>query len=132
MKALHGIFGTHVEQRGVAAVSASAATGAIGIFVAPFRCRVTRIAYAPVSKLTGEDEDSMSLNVTLADGTEVAHIDFTDGVDAEKGEETDIPISGTADQMTLDAGETLLVIREKVGSGLAMPLGVIVFEYKGV
>lgn len=131
MKALYGIPGTHVEQRGVAAVSATTATGAIGIFVAPFRCKVTRIAYAPVSKLTGADTDSMNLNVTLADDTEVANIDFAEGVNAEKGEETDIPISGTADQMTLDAGETLLVVREKVGTGLAMPLGAIVFEYEG-
>lgn len=131
MKALYGIPGTYVEQRGVAAASASAATGAIGIFVAPFRCKVTRIAYAPVDKLTGANTDSMNLNVTLADDTEVAHIDFTDGVNAEKGEETEIPISGTADQMTLDAGETLLVVREKVGNGLAMPLGAIVFEYEG-
>jgi len=131
MKALYGIPGTYVEQRGVAAVTAATATGAVGIFVAPFRCRVTRIAYVPESKLTGADTNSMNLNVTLADGTEVAHIDFTDGVDAEKGEATDIPISGTADQMTLDAGETLLVVREKVGNGLAMPLGAIVFEYEG-
>lgn len=128
MKALYGIPGTYVEQRGVAAVSAATATGAVGIFVAPFRCKVTRIAYAPVSKLTGADTDSMNLNVTLADDTEVAHTDFAEGVDAEKGEETDITITSP---ITLDAGETLLVVREKVGTGLAMPLGAIVFEYEG-
>jgi len=128
MKALYGIPGTYVEQRGVSSVSASTSTGAIGIFVAPFRCRVTRIAYAPVSKLTGADTNSMNINVTLADGTEVAHIDFTDGVNAEKGEETDIAITSP---INLDAGETLLVVREKVGTGLEMPLGVIVFEYEG-
>lgn len=128
MKALYGISGTYVEQRGVATTAATAATGAIGIFVAPFRCKVTRIAYAPVSKLTGANTNSMNLNVTLADGTEVANIDFAEGVDAEKGEETDITI---ASPITLDAGETLLVVREKVGTGLEMPLGVIVFEYEG-
>jgi|LSQX01.2.fsa_nt_gb hypothetical protein len=128
MKALYGIPGTYVEQRGVAAVSASTATGAIGIFVAPFRCKVTRIAYAPVIKLTGANTNSMNLNVTLADGTEVANIDFAEGVDAEKGEETNIAITSP---ITLDAGETLLVVREKVGTGLEMPLGAIIFEYEG-
>ena len=128
MKALYGIPGTYVEQRGVAAVSATTATGAVGIFVAPFRCKVTRIAYAPVSKLTGADTNSMNINVTLADGTEVANIDFVKDTDAEKGEETDIAITSP---ITLDAGETLLVVREKVGTGLEMPLGAIVFEYEG-
>lgn len=131
MKALYGIPGTYVEQRGVAAVPAATATGAVGIFVAPFRCNVTRIAYAPVSKLTGADTNSMNINVTLADGTEVANIDFIGGVNAEKGEETDIAISTTAYPIALDAGETLLVVREKVGTGLDMPLGAIVFEYEG-
>lgn len=128
MKALYGIPGTYVEQRGVATVSASTATGAVGIFVAPFRCKVTRIAYAPVSKLTGADTNSMNINVTLADGTEVANIDFIGGVNAEKGEETDIAITSP---INLDAGETLLVVREKVGTGLEMPLGAIIFEYEG-
>ena len=50
------------------------------------------------------------------------------GVNAEKGEETDIAITSP---ITLDAGETLLVVREKVGTGLEMPLGAIVFEYEG-
>lgn len=93
---------------------------------------VHEVAWIPHAAVTGQDTNTFHLNVINAgaDGVgnandvEVGNVDFTSGNDASADQETSL-----ATDFGLDADDVLVVQRELVGTGLAMPEGTFLVEF---
>jgi hypothetical protein len=97
---------------------------------APFDCTVTKVEFVAVAAITGANTNTRS--VTLfnkgqagAGTTTVATLQFDSGVNASASDEKAITLSGTAANLDLAAGDTLLWRSLHVGTGITDPGGLV-------
>ena len=131
MLTLHDIPGDHIDQVPVAAVAAATATGYVGIWSAPFKCKVTAVRFVSSVAATGDNTNSKNLNVLLDDGSpaEIGNYDLVTGVNLVVGTPValDVPAAGTA----LAANQNLIFEIEKVGTGVLVGPGTFLVTYVG-
>ncbi|MFE4701080.1 hypothetical protein ACFRIC_28875 [Streptomyces sp. NPDC056738] len=97
---------------------------------APYACTVTAVQYVPVAAITGANTNSRTLTLVNkgADGTgttTVATLALTSGVNLAANDEKAITLSGTAANLVLAAGDTLLWRSTHVGTGITDPGGLV-------
>jgi hypothetical protein len=98
---------------------------------APFAGTVTGVTYAPDAAITGLTANSRTLSVVNRGQTgvgtaTVASQAFITGVNAAAGDETALPLSGTAGNLVLAEGDMLAWVSTHVGAtGLADPGGLV-------
>lgn len=121
----HDMTGSHNFQVDLPAVAAATATGDIGIFRVPYKIRLaagtTALSLIAGTALSGADTNTRHINVLAKVGagslTEVAARDLVSGTNLAVGANT----LTLAAALELDAGDLIVVVSEKVGSGLAIP-----------
>jgi hypothetical protein len=98
--------------------------------VCEYNGTVTAVTYSPDATITGANTNTRS--VTLAnkgqDGsgnTTVATLQFNSGVNATRGDEKAITLSGTAANLVVAAGDVLEVDSTHVGTGITDPGGLV-------
>jgi hypothetical protein len=97
---------------------------------APFDCTVTAVQYVPEAAITGANTNTRSVSLinkgqTGAGTTSVATLQFDSGVNATAADEKTIALSGTAVNLVLAAGDTLLWRSLHVGTGITDPGGLV-------
>ena len=127
----HDLIGYISDLIPCAAQAAADATSYIAIWRAPYKCRVTAMAWVPSTATTGNNTNRRNFNVDLAAGTEQANVDLATGVDLVAGTAKAIAITTTAGYINLEEGDTLLLESEKVSSGVAVGLGAWQVTYQG-
>lgn len=99
---------------------------------APYAGTVSRVGYIPVSAVTGANTNSRTLTVTNrgtgAGSTNVATLALVSGVNAAADAEKAVPLSGTAANLVVAAGDVLTFESTHVGTGIADPGGEVVIE----
>jgi hypothetical protein len=97
---------------------------------APFDCTVTAVQYVAEAAITGANTNTRS--VTLfnkgqagSGSTSVATLQFDSGVNAAANDERAITLSGTAANLVLAAGDTLLWRSLHIGTGQTDPGGLV-------
>ncbi|MFJ9012341.1 hypothetical protein [Streptomyces canus] len=95
---------------------------------APFDCTVTSVQYIPEAAITGAATNNRT--VTLVNkgqagsgSTTVATLTFDSGINGTANDEKTITLSGTAANLVLASGDTLLWRSIANGTGLADPGG---------
>lgn len=131
-KKLGDIPGIHTATARTPAIGTSDATSKSVIFRAPFDCRISAIKFIPDTAITGADTNTRHLNIQDegAAGTgdaEIANKDYTDGVDVTALVADDITMSSANHQLT--EGDILTAEFEEIGTGQALPAGLIVVEF---
>lgn len=132
---LHDIPGAFQATYQLRAHAAATATEQAYCFVAPFACKIRSVQVIWDAAITGADTNSSSVGVlntgtdgtgTTALGTAVAYVS---GTDAAQGATVDLyaPSPYTA----IAVGVKLAVQITKVGTGLALPTGLVVVTYEG-
>lgn len=120
---LPGIFYTEVSLPAAAGAAASALEG---ILSNPFQTTAKIVSYEvyPIESVTGDNTNTVNYNLVAVDGTtEIGNCDFGTGSNGTRGVAKTGTLSGTAAQLTLDAGESVFVQREKVGTSPARVAG---------
>lgn len=130
---VHDIPGTHVLQVAVPPIAADAVTAYAAIVSMPFKARVQWAKFAPVSAVTGDATDSQNLNVkkvVSGSATEICHKDLGTGVDLTA---LTAALIGTDDtlEVSLASGDLVVLERELVGAGAALPAGVFLVGIEG-
>ncbi|GGM04780.1 hypothetical protein GCM10010099_21130 [Streptomyces cinereus] len=123
----------HVQviERNVPAVSTANASDDTVLGQAPFACTVTGVEYVPEAAITGAATNHRSFSVVNkgqagSGTTTVASLAFDSGsVTASANNERTITLSGTAANLDLAAGDTLLWRSLAVGTGITDPGGVV-------
>lgn len=97
---------------------------------APFNCTVTLVEYVAEAAITGAATNNRSVSLLnkgqAGTGTAtVASLGFDAGVNAGADNEKTIPLSGTAANLDLAKGDTLLWRSLHVGTGIADPGGLV-------
>lgn len=100
---------------------------------APEAGTIARVAYIPVSTVTGANTNSRTLTVTnrKQDGTGTtvaATLALTSGVNAAADDEKAVTLSGTAANLAVAAGDVITFESTHVGTGIADPGGRVVIE----
>jgi hypothetical protein len=110
--------------------AATAASDDSVITQAPFDCTVTAVQYIPEAAITGAATNNRT--VTLVNkgqagsgSTTVATLTFDAGVNGTANDEKAITLSGTATNLVLASGDTLLWRSIANGTGLADPGGLV-------
>lgn len=119
---LHNIAGTHYQETAVQAIQANALQANVAAFIAPFRCRVVSVEFLPLGEIAVEStENSRRLSVHQGEA-KVAVLEFQAGQEIPAGALLHFALSG---EIVLDAHGILLVETERLGTGLALPRGVL-------
>jgi hypothetical protein len=97
---------------------------------APFDCTVTAVQYVPEAAITGANTNTRSVSLinkgAAGSGTtSVAALQFDSGVNASANDEKAITLSGTAANLVLAAGDTLLWRSLHIGTGQTDPGGLV-------
>jgi hypothetical protein len=97
---------------------------------APFDCTVTAVQYVAEAAITGADTNSRTVSLVNKGAagsgtTTVASLALTNGVNATANDEKAITLSGTAANLVLAAGDTLLWRSIHVGTGITDPGGLV-------
>ncbi|MEW5658349.1 hypothetical protein ABGT92_23885 [Streptomyces cinereoruber] len=98
---------------------------------APFDCVVTAVEYVPEAAITGAATNHRTFSLVNkgqagSGSTTVASLAFDSGsVTASANNEKAIPLSGTAANLTLAAGDTLLWRSIHIGTGITDPGGLV-------
>lgn len=132
MLGLHDIPGLHYLQVSIPAAAAADATAILAGVRMPFKCTVKTVHFIPAAAITGADTNSANYNVQKVvdtTATEIANKDFASGTNATALVET--RIGGAALDVSLAAGDRVVLQREKVGTGLATPAGTLVVAIVG-
>lgn len=120
-----------VIEANVPAVSTANATDDTVVGQAPFDCTVTSVEYIPESAITGAATNHRTFSLVNkgdagSDSTTVASLAFDSGsVTASANNEKAITLSGTAANLDLDEGDTLLWRSVHVGTGMTDPGGLV-------
>jgi hypothetical protein len=101
--------------------------------VMPFNAKVVAVSYTPKSTLTGAATNNCTVTVrnrgAAGAGTvQPAQLNFANTVNAAAFVATALPLSATATDLLLNAGDVLTVEKLNVGTGLAMPAGTITVD----
>lgn len=120
---------TRVIERNVAAVATGSSDDTV-LGQAEFDATVARVEYIPEAAITGANTNTR--NVELRNGgqagsgtTTVANLQFNAGVNGAANDERAITLSGTAANLNLTAGDTLVWRSLAVGTGIADPGGLV-------
>lgn len=120
---------TRVVERNVPAAATAVSDDTV-LGQAEFDATVARVEYIPEAAITGANTNTR--NVELRNGgqagsgtTTVANLQFNAGVNAAANDERVITLSGTAANLNLAAGDTLVWRSLAVGTGLADPGGLV-------
>lgn len=118
-----------VIERNVPAVSTAGASDDTVLGQAPFACTVSLVQYVPEAAITGAATNTRAVSVVNkgaagSGSTTVATLQFDNGVNAAANDERTVTLSGTAANLVLAAGDTLLWRSVAVGTGIADPGGV--------
>lgn len=97
---------------------------------APFDCTVTAVEYVPEAAITGAATNNRTVSLVNkgqagSGSTTVATLNFDNGITASANNERVIPLSGTAANLILAAGDTLQWRSVHVGTGIADPGGLV-------
>lgn len=97
---------------------------------APFDCTVTKVEYIPEANITGAATNNRTLSLINkgqagSGTTTVASLNFGNGVNATANDEKVIALSGTAADLTLTEGDTLLWRSLHIGTGITDPGGLV-------
>jgi hypothetical protein len=100
------------------------------LFQAPFPCTVTLVNYVPASAITGANTNTRLVELVNkgqagSGTTQVATIQFNSGVNAAADDEKAITLSGTAANLVLAQGDTVIWNSTHVGTGIADPGGLV-------
>ena len=119
-----------VLEQDVAAVSTAGNDLDSVVSQAPFDCTVTKVEYIPVAAITGANTNTRSVTLfnkgqTGSGTTTVATLQFDSGVNAAASDEKAITLSGTAANLVLAAGDTLLWRSLHIGTGQTDPGGLV-------
>lgn len=111
-------------------VGTAASDDTIMLGEAPFAGTVTAVSYTPDADITGAATNYRRLalinrGASGAGSTVVAELSFVGGVNATAGDELTIPLSGTAANLVVAAGDVLAWFSDAVGTGLADPGGLV-------
>jgi hypothetical protein len=119
----------------VAQVLAATATQTDPIFIAPTKCRVTKVSVLPQSPSTGDNTNRKNLNVRnkLQDGSGTtlgAHLNLVTGVNLVAFDETVLPMEvGNPNGIEMADGDVLGLETEKVGTGVTTGPFIVNVEY---
>lgn len=120
-----------VIEADVPAVSTAGNDDDTVITQAPFACTVTAVQYVPEAAITGAATDHRTFSLVNkgqagSGTTTVASLAFDSGsVTASANNEKTITLSGTAANLVLAAGDTLLWRSIHIGTGIADPGGLV-------
>ena len=100
------------------------------LFEAPVTGTVTAVAYVPEAAITGAATNNRTISVVNkgqagAGSTTVASLSFASGTNAVAYDETTVPLSGTAANLAVTAGDTLQWRSVHVGTGITDPGGLV-------
>lgn len=128
--AIRNIPGDFVDQITIHPVAANAGTGYVATWRAPFKARVLKVEVEFLAAVTGHGSNRFNLNLDDDDrSTELDNHDFSAGNNAAVG--TPITIYEPSGGKLMDAGDSLYLEREDVGSSPLMPAGMMVVTYQG-
>lgn len=119
-----------VIERNVPAVSTAGNDDDTILGQAPFDCTVTSVQYVPEAAITGAATNHRTVSLVNkgqagSGTTTVASLTFDNGINATANDEKTITLSGTAANLVLAAGDTLLWRSIHVLTGIADPGGVV-------
>jgi hypothetical protein len=120
-----------VIEENVPAVSTAGASDDTVLAQAPFDCTVTSVEYVPEAAITGAATNHRTYSLVNkgqagSGSTTVASLAFDSGsVTATANNEKVITLSGTAANLDLTAGDTLLWRSVAVGTGITDPGGIV-------
>ncbi|GGV91594.1 hypothetical protein [Streptomyces massasporeus] len=119
-----------VIEKNVPAVSTAGNDDDTVLGQAPFDCTVTSVQYVPEAAITGAATNNRTVSLVNkgqagSGTTTVATLTFDNGVNAAANDEKAITLSGTAANLDLSAGDTLLWRSIHVASGITDPGGVV-------
>lgn len=114
----------------VPAAAAGAAAAAV-ICAAPFAGVVTSVQYIPVGGITGHDTNTRTVSVVNkgqsgSGTTKIAELAFVASTNATANDATTVPLSGTAANLVVAAGDVVSWASAFAASGTADPGGVVV------
>ncbi|MEU0659617.1 hypothetical protein [Streptomyces lavendulocolor] len=120
-----------VIEENVPAVSTAGASDDTVLGQAPFDCTVTSVEYVPEAAITGAATNHRTYSLVNkgqagSGSVTVATLTFDSGsVTATANNEKSITLSGTAANLDLTAGDTLLWRSVAVGTGITDPGGIV-------
>ncbi|MFF3337993.1 hypothetical protein [Streptomyces flavidovirens] len=122
-------FSTTIEAT-VPAVATAANDDDTVLGQAPFDCTVTAVEYVPEAAITGAATNHRTVSLVNkgqagSGTTTVATLALTSGVNATANDERLIPLSGTAANLVLAAGDTLQWRSVHIGTGITDPGGIV-------
>lgn len=129
---LHDVPGTHYGFMHVIDQAAGDATNYIASWVAPYKLKLTKVQFVPSDAVTGADTNTRHLNLDSgagALGTEIANIDFVLNTNGTAGTASALTLTSTTANLTLTADTVLRLESEKIGTGIALPVGVLVLQF---
>lgn len=128
--------GTHVEQVHVPGQATAGTVDAWPVFVAPTKCKVTRVAITPKAAVTGHDTNYYSIQAinkgAAGSGTTgVSSVkNYTSGVNGVAFDTEELTLSTTESDVILAEGDVLSLVRTIAASGLAMPQSLVTIEFQ--
>lgn len=122
-------FGNVIE-RAVPAVSTAGNDDDTVLGKAPYAGVVSAVEYIPESAITGAATNNRTVSLinkgqSGAGTTTVASLNFANGVNASANDEKAIPLSGTAADLVVAAGDVLVWRSLHIATGIADPGGVV-------
>ncbi len=110
--------------------AATAVDDTVMLGEAPFAGTVTEVTYTPDTGITGANTNTRRVALinrgqSGAGTTVVAELQFDSGVNSTAGDEKTIPLSGTAGNLVLAAGDILAWFSDAVGTGIADAGGLV-------
>lgn len=120
-----------VLEQDVPAVSTAGNDDDTIVTQAPFDCTVTGVEYVPEANITGAATNHRTFSLVNkgqagSGSTTVASLAFDSGsVTATANNEKTIPLSGTAANLDLTAGDTLQWRSIHIGTGITDPGGIV-------
>jgi hypothetical protein len=121
---------TRTQNHQVPAVGTAGNDATTVLFQAPFACTVTLVNYVPASAITGANTNTRLVELVNkgqagSGTTQVASIQFNSGVNAAADDEKAVTLSGTAANLVLAAGDTVIWNSTHVGTGITDPGGLV-------
>jgi hypothetical protein len=100
------------------------------LFQAPFDCTVTSVQYVPAAAITGANTNTRLVELVNkgqagSSTTQAASLQFNSGVNAAADDEKVITLSGTAANLVLASGDTVIWNSTHVGTGITDPGGLV-------
>lgn len=136
MSADKDLRGTRKTEMLIPSVAAADSTEAHPIFVAPFKCKVTKVGIVPQAAVTGNTTNTKNLNIidngsAGSGSTEVGNLDLITGVDLTAMDYTEIPLNSTYSAgVSMEEGDVLSLSFEEVNSGVLIPDVIVQVEWK--